>query len=544
MLRPGGVGRPRGLRIDVFLAALVLTAGNKKSMSLTKVHELLTKDLARSYQTELGIRRDDRPLTIRQVRYVLAAIEAKLGHTGKWTTDRSDAEVQAREELLQRVLDELLAASIPESLPHYGLYAVDGSAISSAARGKRAAPPSGQTPSTGTKSGRRRKATPPTSQNQETLDDHALAELTDERGRSFDPDARWGYQTRTFDKGTNKCFGYQMVSFTRIQPVGQATEPRLTERIVVLPASRKVCPPSIATIDRLAADGKPVKEIVVDRGFSYGDADEWARPLRARGIEQVLDLHEKDQGVRDLDGVKIIAGTPHCPSMPDDLVKILRPAKLDPGRLRAGADKFEQAEHTRRIDELVEFRRRIAERQQYAFRRVAGPSPEGKERYECPAQAGKVICASCPVSQFLPKDRPTISDPPALESAPTACKQRTITITGDVTPKVRQRHYWGSDDWIRSMGRRSSVEGTFGNLKSAKTENVRRGWINVVGIVKTSLMLALAQVAANMRLVASWTRRTGEILEPTLGLNDDDFGFEELGPDGTIVGNAGPPTHT
>ena len=66
-------------------------------------------------------------------------------------------------------------------------------------------------------------------------------------------------------------------------------------------------------------------------------------------------------------------------------------------------------------------------------------------------------------------------------------------------PKIRQRHYWGSDAWIAAYVRRSRVEGAFGTLKSSKTENVRRGWTHVVGLVKTGLMVVIAQAAANLR---------------------------------------------
>ncbi|MDA8297023.1 MAG: hypothetical protein M0004_10655, partial [Actinomycetota bacterium] len=63
---------------------------------------------------------------------------------------------------------------------------------------------------------------------------------------------------------------------------------------------------------------------------------------------------------------------------------------------------------------------------------------------------------------------------PEPTTAPKACRQRTIGIPGDVMPKIRQRHYWGSDAWIAAYVRRSRVEGVFGNIKSSKTEDVSR----------------------------------------------------------------------
>ncbi|MDA8297565.1 MAG: hypothetical protein M0004_13450, partial [Actinomycetota bacterium] len=78
------------------------------------------------------------------------------------------------------------------------------------------------------------------------------------------------------------------------------------------------------------------------------------------------------------------------------------------------------------------------------------------------------------MSQFLPPGTPRVDSPPARDTAPKACRQHTIGVPGDVMPKIRQRHYWGSDAWIAAYVRRSRVEGVFGNIKSSKTEDVSR----------------------------------------------------------------------
>ncbi len=145
----------------------------------------------------------------------------------------------------------------------------------------------------------------------------------------------------------------------------------------------------------------------------------------------------------------MIDGTPHCPATPDHLVTITRPAKLGVGTLPRGATAAQKADHERQRDELATFRARIAEREPYAFRRVAGPDKTGKERWECPARSAKVVCANCPLSSFVATgdadSPPRVVDPPAKATAPTCCRQTTVTITGDVTAKIRQRLYWGSD---------------------------------------------------------------------------------------------------
>ena len=116
-----------------------------------------------------------------------------------------------------------------------------------------------------------------------------------------------------------------------------------------------------------------------------------------------------------------------------------------------------------------------------------------------------------------------------------------MTIPGSVTPKIRQRLYWGSPEWIASFNRRTYIEGIFGNLKSPKTENVRRGWTFVVGIVKTSLMVGCVAAAANLRTLRAWAARTGDHTDPLTVIDPVSAGFEELEPDVGAAGILGPP---
>ena len=79
-----------------------------------------------------------------------------------------------------------------------------------------------------------------------------------EAGHSYDPDARWGYRTKTFDNKTNACFGYQLIAFTRVGAVGQeGREPLLTDRIVIVAANASMSEPSIGALDRFAPTANP-----------------------------------------------------------------------------------------------------------------------------------------------------------------------------------------------------------------------------------------------------------------------------------------------
>ncbi len=173
----------------------------------------------------------------------------------------------------------------------------------------------------------------------------------------------------------------------------------------------------------------------------------------------------------------MIDGAPHCTQVRedqaachdvtvDDLVVINRPVKLVLGPTRKKASAVELANQEKANRELEEFDAKIAIRQ---------------------------LAMSA-----------TVEHPPARATAPRCCTQRTVTIPGTVTPKLRQPLYWGSPEWIESYSRRTYVEGFFDNMKNPSTENVRRGWCRVVGMVKTSILAACEVAATNIRLLRSW----------------------------------------
>lgn len=531
LVRPAEAGgRPRQLSMDVFLAGIIVTASSGRRLALTEVHKTLTRELARSARVQLGTcwsgqAGEECNLSVRQVRYLLEAIEKKLAYTDGRAPDLSEADKEHRAAALQNIADALLAATVPAHLPPADRFALDSTVIESYGRGRR-----------------RCKTTDPVVK--EELDLAELAGYVGDDGKAADPDARWCYRTRTYDNKTSIVFGYDAFAITRINaPQDSSSDsPKLIERLVVAPGGRDVTAPALGMLDRLAQDERVVREVVADRAWSYKLPEAWAYELRARNIEQVLDLHPNDHGARDHEGMRIIAGVPHCPSMPDELVDIRRPARLSAGEKPGpGASLDKLRSWKQASDELEEFQAKIEERQTYAFRRVAGPDAKGRERYECPAQAGKIKCDLCPLSQLFPEDLATVAEPPAPDTAPKCCTQRTVTIPGTVTPKVRQRLYWGSPEWISAFNRRVRIEGSFGNLKSPKTENIRRGWTYVMGLIKTTLMLVCATVAGNLRLLRKWAERTGDTADELTRPDPPLVGFEEIDPDAGAAGVLGPP---
>jgi hypothetical protein len=234
--------------------------------------------------------------------------------------------------------------------------------------------------------------------------------------------------------------------------------------------------------------------------------------------------------------------------MPAELEEIRRPQSLTAGALKRSATALERMRHTRHLKEIADFQEKIAAREMYAFVRTSlgqGRSKtrkgKGAERFMCPAQAGKAVCDNCPLSKYAPPDLPRVPNPPAEPDLPDACKQATISVPPAVSPKLRQRDRWGTPAWIISYNRRSRVEGGFGLLKNDTTGNVKRGWTRQVGIIKTTLLLAVAVTASNLRQLLTWSRETGDVTDPLTLMEVGPVSFEEIDPATGGVGNTGPP---
>ena len=111
-----------------------------------------------------------------------------------------------------------------------------------------------------------------------------------------------------------------------------------------------------------------------------------------------------------------------------------------------------------------------------------------------------------------------------------------------VSPKLRQRERWRTPAWVISFNRRSRVEASFGLLKNDTTGNVKRDWTRQVGIIKTTLLLAVAVTSSNLRQLLTWSRDTGDVTDPLTRMEVGPAAFEEIDPATGGVGNTGPPT--
>lgn len=390
LLRPGDLGRPRQLSVRVFLAAVLLTIEHKHTMHLDEVHAVLTSDLALSARIAIGSRYHptrrtpdgvvvtgpSRSLSIRQVRYLLEAVERKLAHTQGRAPALPDEDRVTRKQALQQVVDWLVEATLVTGPHTNGTYALDDTGHRSWARNK-------------------------------------------SDGRSFDRDARPEHKTAGVGE-TEYYFGYKLFALTRLPDVGADSDlfPFQAERVQVDPANADEASCALPMLDRLIAAGQPINKLLADRAWTYSVPERWADELRERGIEQVVDLHDNDYGVRDYQGIPIMKGRPYCVLAPPDIAELRRPATLGDG---PALDAYTGA--------VEEFDRL------WGHRRTSGPDEHGTERWECVAHAGGRICPLVKLSLHYPDSVPRIDNPPDKATAPACCTQRTVAIPATVTPK-------------------------------------------------------------------------------------------------------------
>lgn len=321
------------------------------------------------------------------------------------------------------------------------------------------------------------------------------------------------------------------MAFTRAGTVGDGS-PTLVDHMRLVPANSGGIDKTMDVIRRRSRGTNPIREVLADRAFSYSTVDTWASPLHQMQVQQVLDMHENDRGAQPhvRHGYVMVDGWPHAPGIPDRLTRIVKPANLTVPALKGRATERQMAEHAAQVREVQTFRDLIAERRTWAFERV-GKTSSGNYRYRSPARAGKLRCPGFTDSLHFPADTPECVHPEG-QPIPRSCQQATITVSVGAGLKLRQEHYWGSDEWIRSYSRRSRVEATFGLLKATNGGGVKRGWTGLTGLIRTALMLAIQVSACNLRTLRRWAHRTGDNTDPLVRVDLTEHGVLELGPDG------------
>ena len=479
---PVGV-RPRQLRARTLLIGMTLTMLHGRDALLAGVHQALL-ELPGEDQRRLGViaqwKHGPHTLTYRQLEYTYRLITKRLA------TDTPDGRPS---EVLSEVLDALLQASVTElGEPSSSSYAVDWTAHETWSR-----PPPKHT-------AEREPPTQPTADHGQPARSHtdpdpALPPHADQqpqgRERRSDREASWGHRN-TNHPGRNEMFyGYYLQAVTIVKDEHGPDVPELARRIHL--ASCQHDPPRalVPTLQRMAASGIPIGDLLADSGYAYRVAESWALPVRALGAGLIQDLHPNDRGPHGTHhGATCHNGNLYCPATPEPLLQL--------GPLHRAANAEQTEAHDRRCQEL----------HHYKLSPITSHDPDGYHRVICPAAQRKLRCPLRPQSMTLPHDRSQVLNPP--EHPPACCSQQTITVPPSVNAKTAQKHDYPSPQHRHSYNRRTAAERTFSTLTDRATNDLSRGWCRLMGLTPIALFIATAFTARNIRIADAFAARQAE----------------------------------
>jgi hypothetical protein len=458
-LLPIGV-RPRQLSAHTLLLGMLLVAADKRPALLVNVHQAL-RELPASERTRLGVltqwKSGPHELTYRQVERTFGLVAGKLAK------DKSDG---SPSEGLSEVLDQLLEASVQIcGEPASSSYAVDWTDQETWSR-------------------------PPPKKRQHPDDPKRAAPNNDRQ--CADPEAAWGHRRGDGPGQKDEAFfGYYLQAATIVGDEHGPKVPELARRIHI--ASCDLDPPRafVPVLERMAASGIKLDDLLADSGYAYRVAEDWALPVRRLGTRLVQDLHPNDQGMHGThQGAICFNGRLYCPATPKALFK------LSP--LARGANSEQLDAHDKLSCELA----------RYKLNPITAYDHDGYHRACCPATQGKLRCPLRPTSMELPHTRPQVLRAP--EHPPTCCQQQTITVPAEVNAKTAQKHDYPSKAHRLSYNRRSAAERTYATVKDPATNDLGKGWCRLMGLTPIALFTATVFIARNLRIADAFAARQTE----------------------------------
>jgi hypothetical protein len=509
-LRTDARGR-RGLSPRVWLVGLCLSIATKRSGSVKSILTTLTVDLPLELQWDLGVRSGPGPkpkvVSETQLYAITKRVSRKLDYTVARQPLLSDSEREQRFTALQGITQALLKQTLIPRPAGSCDYAVDGTGLDAPER-----------------SPRKPDDLPDADGHEEDLDtptvEQATSPVSAGRGSKGASDAKWGW--RSCNEKREMFYGYDVEAMIRVPPVGQRgngrLEPALLAALVVIPASSDVVDPVLGMLDCLLGDGTKIGELLGDRHYSHKEYTRWHLELQRRGISPVADLRSDDQGFGDWNGLKMVAGHPHCPFTPDRLADIPKPAQ--------NADAETRAKFAKNIKDRHDYSLQFVNRATYDNQRV---------KVRCPARNGSVGCPRVEGSVAVAVEAEMTQVEVEEGNCPDACKQDTVTLRIE-TPAHRkfmkhmQPHYWGTPSWEACYSRRTHIEGFFGCLQNSQIGGIDRKTHEYRGIALVTLVYAVAAAITNAHILRKWHTDTGrgDPNHPLLQPDAVFHGFKEM----------------
>jgi hypothetical protein len=444
-LLPSAV-RHRQLRVRTLLLGMQLALADDRPAQLTRVHQSLTA-LHEADQVRLGVIEDwktgPHQLTYRQVEHTFSVAVQALS---------KDQPGGAPSPELAAVCDDLLEASIPaRHKDTSAALAADWTDVETWSRPPR----------------------------------HGTTQCAD-------PEAAWGHRNSNLPGPRGEMFfGYYLSAVTMVAEENGPPVPELARRMTLTSCHLDPARALVPVLQKMAAAGIPLGDVLADSGYAHRDAGAWAIPLRAAGAQLVQDLHPHDRGPQGTHHGAIIAnGNLYCPATPKPLLEL--------GPLGPAATTEQKAAHDAQTAELAK----------HKLGPITADDADGYHRAACPAAAGKIRCPHRPGSMKLDRSRPEILTPP--EHPPTCCTQQTITVPPQVAAKTRQKHDYPSRAHRRSYARRTGAERTFSTLKDPATTSIARGWCRLMGLTPLALWIACLLPVRNQRTLDAYDARQAD----------------------------------
>lgn len=482
-----GRGRPRTFTYKTLFMLIALTAlreeGRVLLTEVCRVQQMLNK----RQRERLGL---DQDIPYDVIQQAVAALDAGF----RESVDLETGEVfpaRLGDLTLERFLSSIASGVIPVNIPRSSTAAIDSTDVEAHARrrswgrtGKKKADAS-PLPKPDVESG----ALP------ESVSETGLSATNEpgwpriaENGRfqhSIDADALEGYRAGKNRAPKGTFLGWDFHLCVAVPEEGAEAVPPLAFAASLAPAGSNKGDSGLKAVDAYIHLHGPLSGILPDRGYTYLETETWALPLSERGIEQTIDLHSKQRGVRPgpRAGMIFVDGALFSNMLPERLLRL-------PG-YRLGMPAEQKAELSALYDE----------RAPYAFTRMGKRDPErGTQRYRHPVLAGRMRCPNHPESMRLdPATHPTTTCEPG---SPCDC-HRTVVLgpTRDDFLNLRQRHLYGTKKWRGSYGRRNNVE-SFNALLHNHYANVGRGSFRVRGTNRTGVLAAFVLAAVNVTTLA------------------------------------------
>ncbi|HVC39076.1 MAG TPA: hypothetical protein VNH20_03750 [Candidatus Dormibacteraeota bacterium] len=310
--------------------------------------------------------------------------------------------------------------------------------------------------------------------------------------RAADPDARWRVRelgkvdkdapralTASAAKERKKVFGYECITIG-----GSADNVSYVYAAHCIPANGPDVPVALRLLERMSGDGCMVEEMISDRGYSGGTP--WLNGQRSLGIMPTFDLKDA-QGARyaDFRGCLVLQGWPYLPQLPERLWYLERPGVSAPEW------------------KIKQFRKYIAERQQYALLPFGRPRPD-QTRVMSPLARrtkkpqGRLGCPRVPGS-MRSRDR-TLVACAGEHGDDEACCLKTATFKAAYAPLTHQYPIWGTKDWETAYAKRSNVERGYSTFKNPDVIGLTKGLFHMRGLPSFSLLAACMWVANNLYL--------------------------------------------